>query len=114
MTEFVPLLLYKSPGRHHRRGKTFSYCGVSSQKELNEKLAAGWFLSFEEAVAAKQTLKPAPVVAPPADDVALDAPPTRDELLAKAKELGIGFNRRTTDAALLARISEKLNKREAA
>ena len=44
--------------------------------------------------------------APPVED---DEPVTRDELEAKAKELGIGYNSRTSDEALLQRINEKLS-----
>jgi hypothetical protein len=42
------------------------------------------------------------------DPKADDAPPTRDELERKAKELGISFDGRTGDKKLSALIAEKL------
>jgi hypothetical protein len=42
-----------------------------------------------------------------------DAPPTRIELVEKAKELGLTFTKRTSDEKLLAMITEALNKQEA-
>jgi hypothetical protein len=47
-------------------------------------------------------------VAEAADAVADDAPPTREELEEKARELGIKFDGRTGDKLLLKRITEAL------
>ena len=41
------------------------------------------------------------------------APPTRIELIEKAKELGLTFTKRTSDEKLLAMITEALSKQEA-
>lgn len=41
----------------------------------------------------------------PADD----APPSRSELIEKAKQLGVSFNRRTKNDVLLLRITKALN-----
>lgn len=44
-------------------------------------------------------------ISAPVDD---NAPPSRLELETKAKELNLGFNKRTSDETLLARITEAL------
>ena len=46
----------------------------------------------------------AKAIAAPADD----APPSRSELIEKAKQLGVSFNRRTKDDVLLQRITTAL------
>ena len=50
----------------------------------------------------KSAMAESPVV--PDDNAA----PTREELVEKAKELGLSFNKRTSDEALLGRISQAL------
>lgn len=42
------------------------------------------------------------------DEIDDNAPPSRIELIEKAKELGIAFNKRTSDEVLLQRITEAL------
>jgi len=64
-------------------------------------LADGWFATLPEAIDANDK----PVVK--SDDT---APPTRKELEAKAKELGIKFDKKTTDAELGAAITAALTK----
>lgn len=59
----------------------------------------------EQAAAAQQAVE---TTAP--DD---SAPPTRIELIEKAKELGLTFTKRTSDEKLLDMITEALNKQEA-
>jgi len=91
-----PTLVYKCPGDHHCTGGTYSYAAVADEAELAAKRALGWFLTLPEAMAGESE--------EPADN----APPTRAELEAKATELGIKFDGRTTDAALMRRIESEL------
>lgn len=88
-----PTMVYKLKGPHFRKGGTFDYRGADDQETYDKLKAEGWLDSLEPAVV-------------PADDAA----PTRSEIEAKATELGIKFDGRTTDAKLLARIDEELNK----
>jgi len=60
--------------------------GVANEAELAAHVEAGWF-------------------AWPVDD---NAPPTRAELVQKAKELGLEFHHKTGDAKLAAMIAEAL------
>jgi hypothetical protein len=98
-----PTLVYKGHGPHSRAGGTYDYAAANDQEELDAKLADGWFATLPEAIDAHD--KPAEVVK--SDDA---APPTRKELEAKAKELGIKFDKKTTDAELGAAITAALTK----
>lgn len=97
-----PTLVYKGKGPHSRAGGTYDYAAANDQEELDAKLADGWFQTLPEAIDAHD--KP---VAPKPDD---NAPPTRKELEAKAKELGVKFNGKTTDAELSAAITAAFDK----
>jgi len=96
-----PTLVYKGHGPHSRAGGTYDYVAANDQEELDAKLADGWFTTLPEAIDAHDK----PVVK--SDD---NAPPTRKELEAKAKELGIKFTNKTTDAELSAAITAALAK----
>lgn len=91
-------IVYKTPGPHQRPGGTFDCKGVSSKAEHAEALKAGWFDTLPEAIEGKAAEKPS----------AFEPPPTREELEAKAKELGIKFNNKTTDKELSTKIAEAL------
>lgn len=97
-----PTLVYKGRGPHSRAGGTYDYTAANDQEELDAKLADGWFQTLPEAIEAHD--KP---VAPKSGD---NAQPTRKELEAKAKELGIKFNGKTTDAELSDAITKALAK----
>jgi hypothetical protein len=96
-----PTLVYKGKGPHSRAGGTYDYTAVNDQEELDTKLADGWFTTLPEAIDAHD--KPAAVKSD-------DAPATRAELETKAKELGIQFGKKTTDAELSASITKALSK----
>ncbi len=96
-----PTLVYKGKGPHSRAGGTYDYTAANDQTDLDGKLADGWFATLPEAIDAHD--KPAAK----SDD---NAPPTRKELEAKAKELGIKFANKTTDAELSASITAALAK----
>jgi hypothetical protein len=94
-----PRLVYRCPGPFPRAGGTYGTKPVNTEAEFDSAVADGWFDTLPDAIEGKP---PVPVV--PADD----APPTRDELEAKARELGIKFDGRTTDKKLSAAIDEPL------
>lgn len=105
-----PAPLYRVPGPY-RKGKglkTYSVCGAQHLDHYNALLERGWFPSYEEAVAGKRASEI--VEAAEAFEDAIDevSGPTREELEQKADELGIGFNKRTSDRKLAERIAAAL------
>ena len=132
-----PVMLYKSPGIHKKPGGgTYSYISVQTQEEFNEKTDAGWFESSFDAIQSagdkatpvgkpkpKWAIKPIKKKKPakPLDwrekakaaaepkPIIEDAAPTREELEAKATELGIRFDGRTKDKKLGQLIQDKLS-----
>ena len=95
-----PVLVYRCPGTNQRPGGTYSYRQVNDDGELADALADGWFTTLPEAIDGKSTQ---------ADGaISDDAPPTRAELEAKATELAIKFDGRTSDKALRDRIAAAL------
>lgn len=87
-------VVYRGFGPHQRNGGGFSTLGVNSEEELAKALADGWFRTLPEAIEAHDNPKAVGEV--PADD----APPTRQEMEQKAKELGLKFDGRTSDRKL--------------
>jgi hypothetical protein len=92
-----PTLVYRDKGPHYRIGGTYDYRAVPDQAAFDAALADGWCATLGEIVDGK------PVQAP-----ADDAPATREELEAKATELGLKFDGRTNDKKLSAMITEAL------
>ena len=93
-----PRSLFKSPGDQWVGGGSFAIEHVEDLAQYKAAKAAGWLDSVTEALDAWRN----GAVAAVADD----APPTRAEMEQQAKSLGIKFDGRTTDAALLRKISE--------
>jgi len=89
-----PRLVYKAADNHVL---------AEDQGQYDALIKDGWFGSVPEALA-KTKAQPAKATAP----TAKEAPPTRAELEAKAKELGIKFTKNTADADLLQLITDKL------
>lgn len=87
-----PTLVYRTPGPHFAATGTYDYRGVTSPDDLEEAVAHGWFKSLPEAIAGKH------------EEVTDDSEPTREELEAKAAELEIKFDKRTTDKSLAEKI----------
>ena len=104
-----PTILYKTPGPHKKpRGGTYKTTGAADKAEFDALLKQGWFPSYEEAAAGKiagKIIEAAEAFEDAVDEVSA---PTRDELEAKAKELGVSFNARTSDKKLAERIAEAL------
>ncbi len=72
-------MLYQAPGPHQIHGGNFDYKIVDAD-EVEEALADGWHMTTTDAQASHEADQ-----GEPADN----APPTRKEMLAKAKELGL-------------------------
>ena len=133
-----PSLVYRCPGPHQKPGQgTYAYAQVKTQEELDAKLASGWFATFAEAKEAAGEVapskkpskksgrrlkpsrpldgvnrrllpKPTEQTQEAVEEAKDDQPATRDELEAKANELGITFTDKTTDAKLLKLITKHL------
>ncbi len=97
-----PTLVYRDKGPHQRPGGTFNCAGANDSEHLQELFAQGWFLTLREAIAGKHDADEEPETH---ED---DAPPTREELEAKATELNIKFDGRTSDAGLAKKIEDAL------
>jgi hypothetical protein len=101
-----PTILYRVPGAHSGNGFTYDYAGALDQKAADALKAQGWHETLADAVS-PPSVEPAvsePEPDPEPDVPDDDAPPTRAELEAKANELGVKFDGRTSDAKLLAKI----------
>lgn len=94
-----PRMIYRLGSMAVLEAGTFDHKLVGSAEELEAAQADGWHLDQFAAAEAGQPK------GAPEDDVPDNDPPTRAELEAKAKELGIGFNARTADATLAAKIA---------
>ena len=96
-----PTILYKGEGPHQRLGGTYAYVGVQDQSAYDEKIKEGWYPTLDAAIAAfdgaEESQEP--------EDL---SPPTRAELEAKARELGIKFDGRTGDKRLSLLIEQAL------
>lgn len=106
-----PMMLYKAPGRNEVHGMMLDHVLVHNADELEEKLEQGWFEKTTDAHAAyvreqaraaeeRAALANTEAAARANSNAPDTAPPTRAELELKARELGIAFNGKTTDAAL--------------
>ena len=103
--DMFPSMLYKAGGPVECHGGRFSTLIVADQGEQDAAVADGWALTTTEA----NELNAAQIPTVTADPIPADnAAPTRDELEAKARELGIAFDGRTSDAKLAAKIDEAL------
>jgi hypothetical protein len=89
-----PRFVFMDVGVHPRAGGTYSVMVVDDRDALDAALANGWYASMQGAIEAPQ--------------VADNAPVERFELEAKAAELGIKFDGRTSDAKLSKMITEAL------
>lgn len=93
MTDF-PTLVYRDGGPYQRRGGTFNSIVVNSQDEFDAALDAGCVMHPD-------------FIGQDTDS----APPTRAELEAKATELGLKFDGRTSDKTLATKIQSALEQK---
>lgn len=98
MSNEYPRMLYKAGGPHKLSDGNFDYLIVDDAPGLALALGDGWALTTLDALEPRRN--PVPV-----ED---DAPPTRAEMEAKARELKLSFNARTSDANLAAKIAAAL------
>jgi hypothetical protein len=115
MTEF-PAFVYQATGKYQRPGGGYDFLHVKDETEFQNALADGWFETLEAAVEARKPKKfaetPVSKAAEPVSEPSVDdnAPPTREELEAKATELGIKFDGRYSDKRIALLIDEALAK----
>lgn len=109
-----PVLLYQCPGPWSGDGFTFATRPANDQAECDAAVSDGWHLTiplaveaWRKPVAAISSPEPSPVPLP--ED---DAPPTRAEIEAKCKELGIAVHHKHNDATLLKKIDDALALKE--
>lgn len=105
----LPTIVYKDKGPYQRRGGTYSAIPVVTQEEFDALMAEGCVAHPDLIGQAPAAAPAAASAAPVADD---NAPPTRAELEAKATELGLKFDGRTSDKKLLAAIEAALAPKE--
>lgn len=97
------IAVYRSPGPHFGPpGKTYDSKGVEPE-HLADALAEGWHTDFLIAVGLAEA---------PAETVADNAPPTREEMLEQAEKLGIKVDKRWSDDTLLAKINAAMSASE--
>lgn len=101
-----PRMVYRAGSMVELESGRYDWRIVADENECVGAQAEGWHLDQYAAKAAAE----APQVAEdaPPDEVADNAPPTREELEHKAQELGIKFDGRWGDKKLAAAIAEKL------
>lgn len=98
-----PKAMFKYPGAELIDGMGFDSRVVDSREQQREAEAEGWHETTDEAFAASEMAASAARA-----DAADDEPPTREELEAKATELGIDFRSNISDKTLAERIAAKL------
>ena len=101
-----PRLLYRVGSAWALESGTYDLATADSAEHMAALQAHGWHEDQYAAKAAADAFA-VPTEAPAADPDD-DAPPTRAELEAKARELGIKFDGRTGDKKLAALIADKL------
>ena len=90
-----PRMVYQAGGTEEIHGGRFATHIVHNQDELDAALADDWHLTTTEAKAAHEA-----ALQQAGDAMDDNAPPTRDELKAKATELGLTFPGNVSNAKL--------------
>lgn len=97
-----PHMVFKCPGKMAvHEGVSYDWLIVDTE-EVPAHVKLGWHASIVGAKAAAIAVEPEP------DEPDDDAPPTREELEAQAKKLGIKVDGRYSDRRLMALIAEKM------
>jgi hypothetical protein len=100
-----PTILYRKPGPFPGPGMTYNTIGANDVEQAEKLMAEGWKATFAELLEAKAVELVTPATQEPADE---DAPPTREEIEAKAVELGIKFDKKMSDEKIIEKIAEAL------
>jgi hypothetical protein len=116
MSEF-PKFVYSCPGPFvGPPGVTFKTETAHDEKAFAQAIAEGWFETLPQAADAFLNPSPAPRIVAAvevseneADD---EAPPTREEMMIKAEELGIVVDRRWSDKTLSQKILDAIDAQE--
>jgi hypothetical protein len=95
-----PTIVYRTPGAHHASSGSYDYKGAADEADLDRALSSGWFRTLPEAMAGDH------------EELPDNSAPTREEMEAKAAELGIKFDGRTTDKSMAEKIETALDKGE--
>lgn len=108
-----PTIVYKCPGPNFGpHGTTYDARGANDSDALEALGREGWFASLPEAVDAFKNPAPAPRIIAAVEiseaDIDDNAPPTREEMMIKAGELGLVVDRRWSDKTLAAKILEAI------
>ena len=109
MIEF-PTILYKCPGIWSGNGYSFATRPASDQIQYDAAVSDGWHPTVPLAVEAwrKPVAAAPPIPVLPSVPLPDNAPPTRAEIEAKCKELGIAVHHKHNDATLLRKIDDAL------
>jgi hypothetical protein len=107
-----PVFLYQCPGTWSGDGFTFGGRVANDQGEFDAAIVDGWHPTVPQAVEAWRSPVQAPVPAASASVPDDDAPPTREELEAKATELGITVHHKHSDSTLMKKIEDALSLKE--
>ena len=114
----LPTIVYRCPGPYAGSlGTTYNSLGVYDQDAFDRAIGEGWSATMPEAIDAFLTPpEPARIVAavPIDEEFPDEAPPTRDEMLAKAAEIGLAVDKRWSDKTLANKIIDALMAAEAA
>lgn len=98
-----PRFVYKNNGPLDRAGGSYDSTLVDDESEYIAALKGGWFDNLQDAIDSPKTeIEPVVKESESSDD----ATPTREELEAKANELGIRFDGRIGDKKLSALIAK--------
>jgi hypothetical protein len=100
MDNTFPRMLYKAGGTEAIHGGKFSTLIVADEGAQEAAIADGWSLTTDDAKAVQEAAAKA------AEDA--NRPPTREEMLQKAEELGLEVNARWGDKRLADEITAKL------
>ena len=91
-------MLYKIGTQMEWEGVSYDTV-IVDEDDIDEKLKDGWYRNPLEAKSANEAK----------GDADLDGEVTREEMETKARELGIKFNHKTTNASLMAKINEAVD-----
>jgi len=101
-----PRFVFKDGGPIERAYGTYAHELVNDEAEHKAALGAGWYDNIQDAIDGVAHVVPVEPKKP--EPVEMDAPPTREEMEAKAESLGIKFDGRIGDKKLLALIEKAL------
>ena len=106
-----PQALFRAGGAEVIEGRTFTSQLVHDEAALDAALADGWYETADEADALRPDLEAAKQAEHVPTDESTSSEeakqPTRAELEAEAKALGVTFRSNTSDATLTERIAAK-------